>query len=229
MGFKDTKWAYSLYLPATESAVLAAICHKTDDKTHSTWAKQETLATMTGTTRQTVSKALGVLESLGLITRVKRNDARGHRLASIITANVNETNVGETNVGETNVGETVKPMSATPTAIRTTSLTSTPLSTSGGSHTRGTRIPVPFEVTPEMVAWARERTPLVDGARATERFVNHFMAKTGRDATKRDWIATWRNWLLKDQADAELRPTKLTPEQRLQQTLSLVPDLKEIS
>ncbi len=75
-----------------------------------------------------------------------------------------------------------------------------------------------------MVAWARERCPLVDGPRSTERFINHFTAKTGRDATKLDWPATWRNWLLKDQADAERRPNKGTPMQRVQQILSLVPD-----
>jgi hypothetical protein len=28
-----------------------------------------------------------------------------------------------------------------------------------------------------------------------ERFVNHWTPKSGRDATKRDWEATWRNWI----------------------------------
>lgn len=61
--------------------------------------------------------------------------------------------------------------------------------------TRGTRLPVDFHVTPDMVAWAREKTPGVDGRRETERFIDYWSAKTGKDATKRDWVATWRNWM----------------------------------
>lgn len=29
-----------------------------------------------------------------------------------------------------------------------------------------------------------------------ERFTNYWKAKSGKDATKRDWIATWRSWIL---------------------------------
>lgn len=53
---------------------------------------------------------------------------------------------------------------------------------------RGTRIPdgwVPAseaEISPEMFA------------REFPKFVDHFKAKTGKDATKRDWQAAWRNW-----------------------------------
>ncbi|MGN6200002.1 hypothetical protein [Humibacter sp.] len=69
-------------------------------------------------------------------------------------------------------------------------------------------------MTPDMAAWARDECPLVDGRRSTERFVNHFTAKTGRDATKLDWERTWKNWLLKDQQDAErARPKKTKDEQ----------------
>ncbi len=61
---------------------------------------------------------------------------------------------------------------------------------------RGRRIPDDFTVTPEMVAWARERCPQVDGRHETEKFINHWRGKSGKDATKVDWAATWRNWML---------------------------------
>jgi hypothetical protein len=61
---------------------------------------------------------------------------------------------------------------------------------------RGTRIPDGFTVTPEMVDWARVKTPHVDGRRETEKFINYWTAKSGKDATKVDWVATWRNWML---------------------------------
>lgn len=62
---------------------------------------------------------------------------------------------------------------------------------------RGTRIPDDFDVTPDMVTWARERVPKVDGRHETEKFLNHWRGKSGRDATKVDWPATWRNWMLR--------------------------------
>lgn len=71
-----------------------------------------------------------------------------------------------------------------------------PLAVARTAAKRGTRIPEDFTVTPEMVAWARERCPQVDGRTETEKFINHWRSKTGKDATKLDWEATWRNWML---------------------------------
>lgn len=64
---------------------------------------------------------------------------------------------------------------------------------------RATRIPQDFTVTQEMIQWAQEKAPNVDGRLATEKFINYWTAKSGKDATKLDWAATWRNWMLSDQ------------------------------
>jgi hypothetical protein len=61
---------------------------------------------------------------------------------------------------------------------------------------RATRIPDDFTVTPDMATWARQKVPDVDGPRETEKFVNYWRAKSGSSATKLDWPATWRNWML---------------------------------
>ena len=94
---------------------------------------------------------------------------------------------------------------------------------------RATRLNANFEITPEMVAWAQENAPQVDGKRATAMFMNHFMAKSGRDATKVDWVLTWKNWLLRDQKSAEEHAAKgrLTPEERLRATLALATDIDQ--
>ncbi len=72
------------------------------------------------------------------------------------------------------------------------------------STARATRIPDDFAVTDDMITWARENTPLV-GRPETDKFVDYWRAKSGKDATKRDWIATWRNWMRRAQDDAERR------------------------
>lgn len=73
-------------------------------------------------------------------------------------------------------------------------------SSSAGAETerakRGRRIPDDFTVTPEMVTWAVEHCPDVDGRTETQKFINYWRSKTGKDATKLDWTATWQNWLL---------------------------------
>jgi hypothetical protein len=82
------------------------------------------------------------------------------------------------------------------------------------SSKRATRLPDDFTVTPEMVAWARKECPHVDGKLATTMFVDYWGSK-GRDATKTDWTATWRNWLRRAEQDAA-RPSNgyRKPEQQ---------------
>lgn len=52
-----------------------------------------------------------------------------------------------------------------------------------------------------MAQWARQNVPLViqqgRGKRETDRFINHWQAESGRNATKIDWVAAWRNWMLR--------------------------------
>lgn len=76
---------------------------------------------------------------------------------------------------------------------------------SSKSSTRATRIPDDFAVTSEMVEWARDRAPDVNGPRETEKFINYWQAKSGKGATKRDWIRTWQNWFLSAQDRIEER------------------------
>lgn len=100
------------------------------------------------------------------------------------------------------------------------------------ARARGTRIPEPFPITPEMVAWARERVPEVDGRLETEKFINYWRAKSGQAATKLDWPATWRNWML---AAAERLPSgrtgpvssRSTTDDRVQQALDAGRRLQE--
>lgn len=61
---------------------------------------------------------------------------------------------------------------------------------------KGTRVPDPFLITDDMRRYASEKRSDVDVTLETEKFVNYWQAKAGKDATKIDWPATWRNWIL---------------------------------
>lgn len=62
---------------------------------------------------------------------------------------------------------------------------------------RGSRIPDRFILSAEMKAWAADEVPGLDVVAHTREFVDFWRAKSGRDATKVDWVATWRNWMRK--------------------------------
>lgn len=61
---------------------------------------------------------------------------------------------------------------------------------------RGTRLPDDFAITDDLKTWFAEKCPNIDGPRETEKFRNYWRAKSGKDATKVDWAATWKNWML---------------------------------
>lgn len=62
---------------------------------------------------------------------------------------------------------------------------------------RATRIADEFKPSLDDISWARIKGIADDVARyETEKFINYWRAKSGKDATKLDWSATWRNWML---------------------------------
>lgn len=71
-----------------------------------------------------------------------------------------------------------------------------------GRGKRATRIAPDFALTPEMRQYAADKTPDVNIDLATEKFINHWTSASGSNASKLDWIATWRNWMLSDQERA---------------------------
>lgn len=88
MGFHDAEWAYSIDRPLAETAVLAALCHRTDDATHETFVGQQKIAQMIGSSAEKVHRALKALEVAGVISRSRRNGPGGYRTSDLIRVNV---------------------------------------------------------------------------------------------------------------------------------------------
>jgi len=57
---------------------------------------------------------------------------------------------------------------------------------------RGSRLPADFE--PDL-EYARKQLSDIDAAAEADRFKDFWMAKSGKEACKADWPATWRNWI----------------------------------
>lgn len=71
------------------------------------------------------------------------------------------------------------------------------------------RLPADWSLDPDGFAYAERQgfDPAAIG-RMAERFGNYWRAKSGKDAAKLDWPATWRNWVL---AEVERRPSSAQP------------------
>jgi hypothetical protein len=76
---------------------------------------------------------------------------------------------------------------------------------------RGCRLPDDFAVTDQMRAWAREKRPMVNLDFETEKFVNYWRAESGRHATKLDWVAAWRKWILSARPTVEISKYEQKP------------------
>lgn len=93
---------------------------------------------------------------------------------------------------------------------------------------RATRIPEPFIVSKEMREWAAEEVPGVDVDGSTRKFVDYWRAESGAKASKKDWTATWRNWLRRDHERTPANGTGRAPTgidrtyARQQQNLAVV-------
>lgn len=57
-----------------------------------------------------------------------------------------------------------------------------------------TEIPSDFSVSPEMRAWAAKNVPGVDVDYETQQFVDYWISRGER---RRDWVASWRQWMRK--------------------------------
>lgn len=80
-----------------------------------------------------------------------------------------------------------------PTPVPTPAPTAAP----AAATSRGARLPTDWQLPKAWGDWALVEYPLWNAdkvRREGQKFRDHWVAKTGKDATKLDWLATWRNW-----------------------------------
>ena len=84
--------------------------------------------------------------------------------------------------------------------------------------TRGTRLPADWIPPEEYLSWARENGNGLDLAYEVAEFRDFWSARAGRDSTKLDWFATWRNHIRRQAKHHRPRThengRRLTPAER---------------
>jgi hypothetical protein len=86
-----------------------------------------------------------------------------------------------------------------------------PAQAAKADNSRGTRLPADWVPSEKLRTWAVTELPGFNTRAEHPNFVDHWIGKSGRDATKRDWDATWRKWMREAARRAGWRPN--TPQQ----------------
>lgn len=68
-------------------------------------------------------------------------------------------------------------------------------SSTEGPRKRGSRLQPEWMPPQNVIAEMRSECPSVDLKIEHRKFVDYWTDKTGKDATKLDWVGTWRNWI----------------------------------
>ena len=80
---------------------------------------------------------------------------------------------------------------------------------------RAARLPDDWSIPTEWMTWALTDRPEFtqqDVLRTSEIFADYWRAKSGKDATKLDWFATWRNWFRRERSPKANRPSSAGPD-----------------
>lgn len=91
------------------------------------------------------------------------------------------------------LGEEPQPSTRTPQTQPSVDAPSKPKRETGP---RGTRLPADWAPSERLLKWFAEKGFTFDMATQHEKFMNHWLAKPGKDSAKLDWDRTWQNWMI---------------------------------
>ena len=161
----------------------------------------ETLAAEARCSVRKVQDALDELRALGVIASLRRN-GRGGRTSNSYTLHPNGaevpahgavTSLSPTARDDGSNGTTCRQVTA-PRAEEEEPVEEEPEKKS--ARTRATALPAKFVITAEMRQWAREEVPAVDVDARLGEWMDYWR---GVGRPMKDWVATWRNGMRKQQ------------------------------
>lgn len=91
-------------------------------------------------------------------------------------------------------------------------------------RSQGSRLPDDWQPDDDLIAFVKRECPNVNGRIETENFRDYWHAKSGKDATKLDWKATYRKWMRTAQQrtpKGRASPARSTTDERVRGHLAL--------
>ena len=224
---------------AHAATLLALLAHREQDGAISPSIQQ--LAEATHADPKTVRRALRELEEWEFLTTRKRVSRLGEPLSNVYELTLRreevlpklevspEAAVPPDSAGRTPAVGTTSPQKrqgVLPGTVPSEDLSpdhpEDPLpeeaATSAKAAKRGSRLPPDWTPTDELLSFARERG-VDDVTHLVDHFRNHWAAAAGAKATKVDWSAAFRTWVLNDVQWRRQRAAPRAPASRMKQPM----------
>lgn len=204
-------------LSALELRVLIALYSFRGKNTNTVWPSLDLLSEVSGIAdKTTVSKVTTRLSEKGLLTKKKRGFTGGNSYDLLVPELDTSSNLDKSsnlekpskpNLDESsnsNLDESSKSKEVTIEVtnevleIGSPQEKNTSVAIAPASKKTATRLPEQWALPKDWANWALSRglskeTVLLEA----EKFHNCWIAKSGKDATKLNWRATWRNWVIR--------------------------------
>lgn len=210
MSASATFWAWKQQVTSTQKLALLALANCHNDATGQCNPSVAYIAASTGLNRKTVLKALAEIESSGLIVADK-----GNGFGNSYTLNTSPKNGTGTEIGTSpKIGTGTSPKIGTEPVPKLGHEPKRNLKKESKSIGRGTRLPADWQLTDKLKAIAKQIRPEWPDShvqRIADGFRDYWLAKAGKDATKADWVATWRNWCRNDRSQVYPAPSGGVP------------------
>lgn len=228
--------AWRLDIPQGQKFLLVALCdHANDDGV--CWPGQDSLAQKCSMTEKTIGRHIEWLEARGYLRSQRRQEGR-KRLSDCYFIDLDapqEPDILEPDnlEGSKLEGSKTSPKNPTICPHEPDNLSgsfndepSIEPSVNRQVRARATRIPENWEPSEKLITWTREKAPHWTPEKfclVLEKFKNYWLAASGKNASKLDWDATWRNWVL---SDLEREPSAPTQSTRYQSNLAAAAEAK---
>lgn len=203
MSAAATFWAWKQQVTSTQKLALLALANCHNDATGQCNPSIAYIAGTTGLNRKTVLKALHEIESAGLIIADK-----GNGFGNSYTLNTSPKNGTGTEIGTSpKNGIGTSPKNGTEPVPKLGHESKKNLKDESKSTGSGTRLPADWRLSDELKAIAkgvRPEWPDHHIQYVADNFMDYWIAKSGKDAVKKDWIATWRRWCREEKSS--IRP-----------------------
>ena len=205
MSIRMISAAIDLDLPPSDKLILILLANNANDETGDCFPSQSYLAKRSGLSRGHVNRIIKGLEVVRLVDIIPQYRDDGGRRSNRYRLNINVTGGGVTTDHIPCDEVTQNPV--------TTDDSLTVISNHQKKHreARGTRLEEDWELPDAWREWGKETRPDLHLDTVAAGFKDHWISVSGVRGVKRDWLATWRNWIRREPIVGERKFSNARP------------------
>jgi len=192
MSIRMISAAIDLDLSPSDKLILILLANNANDETGDCFPSQTYLAKRSGLSLSTVNRVIKRLETVGLVDIIPQYRDDGGRRSNRYSLNMNDIGGGKSSEHTPYDVRAQEPVS--PEHSRTV------ISNHQKKHseTRGTRLAEDWELPTQWREWGNKERPDLHLDTVASCFRDHWISVGGERGIKRNWLATWRNWVRRE-------------------------------